>query len=239
VFKKMPSLCAWVFERCDHVVCVNQDISEFVKNWMPAEKISVLPMGCSPEKFENVKSQSVKQRDDRKFTVGVIGRLDSIKGIDFCIAALSNNKKLSIELVGPGTENLNQDNVLGLGEQSHLATLARLKSWDALILPSRVHASGRTEGCPSVLLEAWALGVPIIASAVGGVLDLIRHEENGVLFESENEVALQQAVMDLIERPHHCRDLAVAGMESVKPYFWPQQAVQWQSLLDSVCGVRA
>jgi glycosyltransferase involved in cell wall biosynthesis len=65
---------------------------------------------------------------------------------------------------------------------------------DFLVLPSR------TEGLSNSLIEAFACGLPAIASNVGGALDLISEEDNGFLFESENASALAQALEHMLEQ---------------------------------------
>jgi glycosyltransferase involved in cell wall biosynthesis len=80
-----------------------------------------------------------------------------------------------------------------------------MRSLDVLVVPSR------TEGSPLVTLEAMAAGVPVLASAVGGVPDQIRHESEGLLVPPGDPVALSDALLRLLEDPGFARALGEAG----------------------------
>lgn len=93
-----------------------------------------------------------------------------------------------------------QADITLLGERSD--TTALMQAADFLVLPS-LH-----EGMPNVLLEAMAAHCPIIASDVGGIPELIAAGRNGLLFASDDEQALAQAIMQMSENPGLGRQLA-------------------------------
>ncbi len=66
---------------------------------------------------------------------------------------------------------------------------------DLFVLPSM------SEGSPNVLMEAMAFGVPIIASNVGGIPEIIHHEQNGLLVEAGSATALAEAINKLTDNP--------------------------------------
>ncbi len=76
---------------------------------------------------------------------------------------------------------------------------------DVLAVPSL------TEGTPLTVLEAMAVGVPIVASAVGGVPDQVRHGKEGLLVPPEDPVALGDALLELLQDPGLARRLGEAG----------------------------
>lgn len=68
-----------------------------------------------------------------------------------------------------------------------------------------------TEGSPLVTLEAMAAGVPVVASAVGGIPDQVRHDREGLLIPPGDTDALGDALLDLLRDPARARHLGEAG----------------------------
>jgi len=87
-----------------------------------------------------------------------------------------------------------------------------LRKAHILILPSF------REGTPSVLLEALACGVPPIATSVGQIPSIVRHEENGLLVNAGSAEAITKAVKRLLEDPHLYAKLKENGPKSVRDY---------------------
>lgn len=115
--------------------------------------------------------------------IGIVSRLSPEKGVDRAIDALAALPGVELHIVGDGPERR------ALSQRAHTLGVAHrvtihgwqldprtyLKRFDALLLPSR------TEGLPNVLLEAMAMGVPVAATAVGGVPHLLDHGQCGAL----------------------------------------------------------
>lgn len=106
---------------------------------------------------------------------------------------------------------------LGLGGRVILAGFRP----DVPILMSGMAAMCMTsdsEGMPNVVLEAMAAGAPVIATAVGGVPDVVRHGETGQLVEAGDEVALAEAMIRVLEQPDETRRMAAAAREFVQEH---------------------
>jgi len=84
-----------------------------------------------------------------------------------------------------------------------------LASADAFVLPSR------SEAFPNSVIEAMAAGLPVIASAVGGLLDLIDHDRTGLLVAPSDSGALTQALRFLIENPTHAAAIGQAARAEI------------------------
>jgi glycosyltransferase involved in cell wall biosynthesis len=84
-----------------------------------------------------------------------------------------------------------------------------LPALDIFVLPSL------TEGTPMALLEAMAMGIPVIASAVGGVPDVIEDGINGFLVPPGESRAIHERIMLLIDKPDQMKRLSRAGKETV------------------------
>ena len=91
---------------------------------------------------------------------------------------------------------------------------------DLFVLPSL------SEGIPIVLLEALALEVPVIASAVGGIPEVITHQSTGFLVQPKEEQALANACLYLLENRAQAEALAREGKKLVETKFSAQIMAQ-------------
>jgi glycosyltransferase involved in cell wall biosynthesis len=97
--------------------------------------------------------------------------------------------------------------------------MLRLKESNIVIIPSRM------ESIPQVIKEAFYLKVPIIATNVGGIPELITHEENGILIPPDNEQRLIEAINQLFLKKEFANDLAENG------YKYVIKNLTWEALL--------
>lgn len=102
----------------------------------------------------------------------VAARLVPVKGVDVAIAALAHvRQRAELVIVGDGPERARLAHPLR-GAVSTAERDQLLRRASVVVVPSRVLPNGRTEGTPLIALEALAAGVPVVASAVGGLADL-------------------------------------------------------------------
>jgi len=137
------------------------------------------------------------------FVVAGVGRLVPIKGFDLLVAALpdvlARVPSTQVVLVGDGAERAAlqaRAAALGVGDRLRITgavtdVTVYLAAADVLVAPSRNEGMGR------VLVEALALGVPVVGTAVGGIPDVIVDGECGVLVPPEDPPALAEALADL------------------------------------------
>jgi len=158
-----------------------------------------------------------------RFTVGWVGRLSREKGPDVLLAALAGvDGPVSAVVVGDGRERAAlraQAMALGLDATVTWAgavpDAARwMRAFDVVVL------SSRTEGTPIVLLEAMAAGVPVIATAVGGVPDVVTSAE-AILVPPDAPAALAGAIARVRDQPAEARDRAAAARVRLETVFSP------------------
>jgi spore coat protein SA len=96
--------------------------------------------------------------------------------------------------------------------------------------------SQKDEGMPMVLLEASACGLPLVASRVGGIPEVVREGQNGFLLDRpQNPEELAGELMNLIENPDFCRRLGRQARERVVDHFsWPHIARMQEAVYDQV-----
>lgn len=107
---------------------------------------------------------------------------------------------------------------LGVAERVHLLGVRQAPeevyaTLDVLVLPSR------SEGLPNTLLEGMACGLPVVASAVGGISEVVAHEENGLLLPEVTPARISEAVAAVLDAPGRAGQLASAARAHVAAHF--------------------
>jgi glycosyltransferase involved in cell wall biosynthesis len=129
-------------------------------------------------------------------TVGWVGRIGHEKGCDLAVRALADLPGVRLSIVGDGARRGDLETLASEVEVADRITwhgVVRradllLRGFDVLLL------SSRTEGTPIIILEALAAGVPIVATRVGGVPNILQHEKDAILVPPEDPSALARAV---------------------------------------------
>jgi len=156
------------------------------------------------------------------FTVITIGRLIPLKRIDNLIRAIAELPDCRLIIVGDGPEEQNLKNIareLGInsrviftGQVSRKKALSYLKSAD-LFVQTSIH-----ETFPHVILEAMQIGVPVIATKVGGIAEIVEDSVTGLLVEPNNNDKLKEAI-DLLIKDEELRKKFVSNAnEQIKKF---------------------
>jgi glycogen synthase len=159
--------------------------------------------------------------------IAFVGRLHAQKGVDTLLrgfALLSTATPGHLVIVGDGPERSRLRALadrLGIGHRTrflgfvpHERIPAVLRDVDVLVLPSRYEELG------SVLLEAMYAQVPVVASATGGIPELIRHRHSGLLVQPGSLSALAAAVRELVTDPALAAALADNAHQRVRAQTW-------------------
>lgn len=162
--------------------------------------------------------------------IGVVGRLVKQKGISFLLNAMYmvNQHRTAYLLIigsGPLEAELRQqvrdlgliDRVYFLGKR--LDVMQILLHLDAVVLPSL------WEGLSTVLLEAMALRVPVIATNVSGSCEIIRHRETGLLVPPQDAASLAEAILAILDDPGEARRMAERAYNLARNYTIQNAAV--------------
>jgi sugar transferase (PEP-CTERM/EpsH1 system associated) len=207
--------------------CVSKDIADELasRHLVPRCKLEVIPNGIDTDLFERTNGRENIRRAlgiaPIAPVVGSVGRLNEVKRQDLLIRAFAQVRKripdARLVLVGDGPM---RDSLQTLAKDLNLNGSVRFAGYQ--LHPERylqaldVFAlTSQTEGMPLAILEAWAAGLPVVASAVGGVPDLVDHGRNGLLFSSGDETALADFVVELIGDPQRAGRLGSAGRQEV------------------------
>jgi colanic acid/amylovoran biosynthesis glycosyltransferase len=141
----------------------------------------------------------------------------------------SSLDRITLHVVGNGRlrEELEAYSArLGLGARVHFhgsltepEVVAELDRADIFVLPSVIERSGDAEGIPVALMEAMAAGVPVVASRMTGVAELVQDEETGLLVEPGDVSDLAAKLVHLVEDPDSARKRATAARRLVEREF--------------------
>lgn len=201
---------------------------------VPRSKIRLIPRGVDLLRFsfkDPKEKRSQPLHAGTGFTIGVISRLTPIKGHTYLIKAVSVVSrivpKLRVLIVGepsPGREGYMSELEL-LVKRLGLSRIVEFTGWkedipealsqlDLLVLPTITQeAFGR------VIVEAQACGVPVIATKVGGIVDLIEDGVNGLLVQAEDVHSLKEAILKIAKDADLAQHLAIAGRKSAEERF--------------------
>lgn len=172
-----------------------------------------------------LEKRSALSIDADDFVIGFVGRLSEEKGAKYLIEAASEMKsrdmRFKIIIVGDGPERERLSNMIEemrLGENVFFTGFQKngeewFPAFDVFVLPSL------TEGTPMALLEAMSMGIPVIASDVGGVPDVIEDGVNGFLVKPKN-VSMLASRIDVVMRNKSLREVIVRnGLKTIKKDF--------------------
>ena len=195
------------FRRFDAVVAVSRPLTErLTRAGVQPSRVHTLPNAwrrtAPPLDREAARRALGLSRED--FVIGWVGRLSGEKGPDVLLDALPhlNDVPLTVSMVGTGSDyTALQARAAALGVADRIRWHGVVPEADRVFTAFVVHVlSSRTEGTPVVLFEAMAAGVPVVATRVGGVPDVVSREE-AVLVESGKPIALADGIRDVYAHP--------------------------------------
>src|SRR5262249_19039265 len=96
--------------------------------------------------------------------------------------------------------------------------------------------TSRVDNAPVALIEAAAMGLPIITTSVGGIPDLLTHGETALLVPDDDDRALDAAVESLVKNPYLAQRLSINGRELALRCSWQQLRPQWELVFADLTG---
>ncbi|MCK5211440.1 glycosyltransferase family 4 protein [Candidatus Parcubacteria bacterium] len=227
----------WLVKNLDGLTAVSEALkSELIRNYK-ADKVRVIHNAVNIENF----TPETRQRNNiPRPALIFVGRLVEKKGVEYIIKAMPQIIKsypaCHLEIIGDGPKKQSlqklsqtvssESNIKFLGSVSHNNIPKYLAASDIFIGPSIVAKNLDTEGFGVVFIEAMACGLPIITTAVGGITDIIKNNENGFIVETKNEQAIADVVIKLLRDESLRVRLGQAGRKTVEEKF------TWRSITD-------
>jgi len=223
------------FRRCDQVLSVSGELADTLARvtGYPRARIKTIYNGVDTSVFNTEQALRVKYRKENldnpdTFWIGTVGRTVKVKNQQLLVRAAQQLKKekrsFLITIVGdsrlnslrPQLEKLAND--LDVKEHIQFTGIRKdiagfLNGFDVFALPSL------SEGCSNVIQEAMTCGLPVVASRVGGNPELVNHEQNGILFESDNVEQLSAALGRLMDEPELRKKMSNAAATRAAGHF--------------------
>ena len=207
-------------------------ISEYNRHVMAAEcaaedrhKLQVIHCGVDTQLFRPSSFGSAGARETSPLSIFCVGTLHEVKGQTHLIRACRLLSGHGIDVVlnfigdGPDRQALRRqaveagmaDRVVFHGEKTHAQVADLLRAADVVAAPSVPTRTGRREGIPVVLMEAMSTGIPVVASRLSGIPELVEHERTGLLVPPRDAQALANAFRRLHADPSLRHRLGQAG----------------------------
>ncbi len=219
----------------NRVVAVSRAQAEYLRRWgVPSRKLSVIYNSIDPEAFADADPVDIRAQLDlpnESIVAVAAGRFSREKGQRFLVRAFTNaiarEGRLRLVLFGEGPDRPGMARWIhehGLSEYVRCPgyehnLIGCLKGADILANPSR------SEGLPNIVLEAMAVGLPVVATDVGGVPELIEDGVSGWLVPYGDQVAMSGAMTGVAQDPDLRQRLARAAADVVgKRFSFERQA---------------
>ncbi|MFZ5892886.1 MAG: glycosyltransferase [Myxococcota bacterium] len=218
---------SWISTR---VVACSEEVGRVMRSQdhLPASRLTVIANGIDIDRFKGANGEGVRQEfsvPDGMPLIGVVGRLHPAKGHTDLLAAMAQLKKEGIApkclIIGSGEIRAQlEEEMRALGLEDHVVFTGQRKdvprilaALDVLAMPSR------WEGLPIALLEAMSMSLPIVATRVSGIPDVIQDGENGLLVHPAQPTELAGALRRVLTDPALREKLGKNALKTLKQHY--------------------
>jgi glycosyltransferase involved in cell wall biosynthesis len=232
------------FQRADFVTATSRMLADTTAMFCPPNtKVHVIPFGVDTNTFSPISSNEEKKKE--KLTVGIVKTMRPRYGIRELILAFQKVSKdfptANLIIVGGGEQlselramvkDLNMETCITLtGLVNHSQITKYLHNFDVFVVPSLTNR----ESFGVAAVEASACGLPVIASNVGGLPEVVLDGETGLLVPPGNIDALAQAISCLLANPALRNQMGQAGRQFVlEHYRWEDNAKLMEDLYKDI-----
>jgi len=217
-----------LFQKGDLFITISETMrSRLIELGCNEKELVKHPLGIDPYRFSRITSQP---RHDGRVRIVTIGRLVPKKGIEYGVRAvamlLRTNPRIDYTIVGDGPLRERIQRIIADLGADHAIKLVGWKQWpevvdilncsDILLAPSFTSDEGDQEGTPVVLMEALAMGIPVVSTWHSGIPEVVENRVSGLLVPERDVTALGEALEYLAEHPEIRIKMGRAGRESIK-----------------------
>jgi L-malate glycosyltransferase len=241
IFILLEMLCVNLNKK---VIAISQSVKQSLIKYelIPENKIFVLTNSVDFNKYNEALIPKNKN-EEKSIVIGTVGRIEKIKGINYLLMAmkiiLRKFPSARLEIVGDGseldelkllTEKLDISNsVIFFGKLVN--PIPNYSRMDVFVLPSIL------EGFGLVLLEAMSAGIPVVATSVDGIKEVVLDGECGILVPPKNSEAIAAAVIQIVEQPQLAKNLVEHGLLRAKLFDIQEHLMKLDNLYTSLLRV--
>jgi glycosyltransferase involved in cell wall biosynthesis len=241
-------LVRFILSRSDAVFAVSSNVRDQLDAALgrPSGAL-VQPVGVDVARFGEVAEAAGGKLPFPAGYLLYVGRLLEIKGVSDLLRAMpavrARHPGVGLLVVGYGERESDlrrEAERLGIAEavcfagpRPHAEVAGHLRSCRVAVVPSIQRQDGRAEGMPSVVLEALAAGARLVATATGGIPDLVRHGENGWLCRDRDPQDLAEKILCALD---DAPDSGVPGRarQTVQRHDWPRVAERYHEAFEGL-----
>ncbi len=212
-----------IFKRADAVQAISHYLADFARDMGATCPVLVVPNAVDVDRFANAVGVSKKEDEVVLVTTSRLVPKNAVEDVIAAMPLLPDNIRFDIAGTGPLEESLKRqakmlgvaDRVRFLGFVSQIDLPKLLKSADIFI------RTPLSEGFGNSFVEAFAAGLPVITTPVGGIVDFLNDRETGLFAKVRNHQSIADAVMELIRNPDLVSKIKRNAFELVKEkYDW-------------------
>src|SRR3989344_3214046 len=234
--EKVKKIPVWLWQKIHQmpnlVIGISSALEARAKR-LGAAKTLVIYNGVDFKRLEEIKKEQPEQP-----TISVVARLSKEKGLDYLIKSLPLIAKkipdIRLVMVGDGDmrseliwlvkqEKL-ESRVRFLGSLPNDQAMRQVAKSSVFVLPSL------GEGLGIVILEAQALGVPVVATNIGGIPDCVKDGATGILVQIKNPEAIAEAVIKVLENQSLADELVANAKKELYRFDWQRIAEQYADI---------
>ena len=215
---------------CRRIVAVSESVKFDLRErtGLPLDLISVIHSGVN---VDDAVDEKTVLTPNRVPVVGTAGPLEAVKGFPFFLGAaarvLATGRDVEFVIAGAGPEESNLRRLaVKLKIDSHVTFVPNLLEFsDALSAMDIFCLPSLQQGIGTIMLEAMAMGRPVIATRVGGLFRVVCDDHTGLLVPPSNSEALGQRILELLDDPQRAREIGRAARAKVVREFSVDQMV--------------
>lgn len=233
-WKNLPSgmrndFIFYQIQAVDTIICASRYVAnKYVEAGIDEKKICVIPYGINIEKFSKIPSNKVKSRVRFSY-VGHLGRHKGLHVLVDALALLKEKDRIQINIVGEGElRDELKSKIKSMGWDKSVRFWGKVDSHkiervyrktDVLLVPSIW-----PECFGIIIIEAMASGIPVIASRIGGIPEIVEDGKTGYLIEAGNAEELANKMSEFIKEPSKISLLGGNGFKNVLAFSSENQA---------------
>jgi glycosyltransferase involved in cell wall biosynthesis len=215
----------FILKNAAKVIVLTEDMKRELQKIYCGE-ILIIPNGIELDNYKNLQKKNFRVSKNK--IIIFVGTLKPVKGLIYLIKAMEiihvEMENTILMIIGDGEDRKSleemiiklhmEEVVIFQGRIPNEDVLKYLVQSDVFVLPSL------SEGFPNVILEAMAVGLPIVSTNVGGLYEIIKNSENGYLVEPKNPQQLADKLLQILKDPTQSKNFSYNNIEKVKKYSW-------------------